>query len=151
MPARHAASTTNRPNTQICTKAIPDEPHPMTIYYHPSEQKVEVGEARPYCYCKKHISRGHSLCANTVAFGTFPGFCEILLQYAKMSSLWGGGGGMCILFEICEKRPFQKCRVVGGYRCIISIRVAYLSGTDRNMPTRSVFRDRRDCCLVCAR
>ena len=27
----------------------------------------------------------------------------------------------------------------------------YLSETVRNMPTRSVFRDRRDCCLVCAR
>ena len=24
------------------------------------------------------------------------------------------GGGMCILFEICEKRPFQKCMVWGG-------------------------------------
>ena len=21
----------------------------------------------------------------------------------------GGGGGMCILFEICKKTPFQKC------------------------------------------
>ena len=29
--------------------------------------------------------------------------------------------------------------------------VIYLSGTERNMPTRSVFRDHRDCCLVCAR
>ena len=24
------------------------------------------------------------------------------------------GGGMCILFEICEKRPFQKCMGWGG-------------------------------------
>ena len=33
----------------------------------------------------------------------------------------------------------------------LSAELAEHSGTDRNMPTRSVFRDRRDCCLVCAR
>ena len=26
----------------------------------------------------------------------------------------GGGGGMCMLFEICEKTPFQKCMGWGG-------------------------------------
>ena len=60
-----------------------------------------------------YISRGHSLCANTVGFGTFTGFFELLVQCAKIPSR-GGGGGMCILFEICEKRPFQKCMGRGG-------------------------------------
>ena len=36
------------------------------------------------------ICRGHSLCANTVGFGTFPGFYELLVQCAKISSRWGG-------------------------------------------------------------
>ena len=36
-------------------------------------------------------------------------------------ALGGGGRGMCILFEICEKRPFQKCMGWGG--------VAFLSTT----------------------
>ena len=35
-------------------------------------------------------------------------FLQLLLPCANMLSL-GGGGGMCILFEICKKRPFQKC------------------------------------------
>ena len=26
-----------------------------------------------------------------------------------------GAGGMCMLFEICEKRPFQKCMGWGGW------------------------------------
>ena len=60
----------------------------------------------------RHISRGHSECANAVGFGVFPGVFELLVQCAKISSLWVGG--MCILFEICEKRPFQKCMGGGG-------------------------------------
>ena len=35
-----------------------------------------------------HISRGHSVCANMVGFGTFPGFCELLVQ--NFVSLGGG-------------------------------------------------------------
>ena len=31
------------------------------------------------------------------------------LPFPCTLSLRGGGGGMCILFEICEKMPFQKC------------------------------------------
>ena len=38
-----------------------------------------------------HISRDHSECANTVGFDTFPGFYELLVQCAKISSRWGGG------------------------------------------------------------
>ena len=31
-------------------------------------------------------------------FGIFPGFCEFLVQCAKISSLWGGGGGYVYTF-----------------------------------------------------
>ena len=58
-----------------------------------------------------NLSRPHSLCANTVGFGIFPPFCELFVQCAKISSLWGGMG---TFFEICEKRPFQKCMGWGG-------------------------------------
>ena len=56
----------------------------------------------------QHISRGRSEYANFLGFGTFRQFLQLLLPCANMSSL-GGGGGMCILFEICKKTPFQKC------------------------------------------
>ena len=58
------------------------------------------------------IPRNFRIC--TVS--TFHGFSELLVQCAKISSLWGGG--MCILFEICEKRPFQKCMGGGGSETI---------------------------------
>ena len=61
----------------------------------------------------QHISRPHSECANSVGFGNFTSFSALFAQCAKMLFL-GGGGGMCILFEICVKRPFQKYRVGGG-------------------------------------
>ena len=41
-------------------------------------------------------------------FGNFYNFC---LDVQTCRHL---GGGMCILFEICEKRPFQKCMGWGG-------------------------------------
>ena len=34
------------------------------------------------------------------------GFLHFSSRAPKFRSV---GGGMCILFEICEKRPFQKC------------------------------------------
>ena len=34
--------------------------------------------------------------------------------YGQSIRPFGGGGGMCILVEICEKRPFQKCMGWGG-------------------------------------
>ena len=58
---------------------------------------------------KRHISRRHSEHANFLGFGTFRQFLQLLLPCANMSSPGGGGGGMCILFEICKKTPFQKC------------------------------------------
>ena len=62
-------------------------------------------------YCM-HISLGHSVYANTEQIHIFPGFSQLLVQCTKMSLPWGGG--MCMLFEICEKRPFQKCMGWGG-------------------------------------
>ena len=52
-------------------------------------------------YCEAsliHISRGHLVCANTVGFGTFLGFCELLVQCTKISSLFFGGGGYVYTF-----------------------------------------------------
>ena len=43
-------------------------------------------------------------------FGNFYNFCSDVQTCPHL----GGGGGMCILFEICEKRPFQKCMGWGG-------------------------------------
>ena len=48
---------------------------------------------------KGHISRGHSEPAKFLGFGTFRHFLQFVLPCANMSS--PGGGGMCILFEIC--------------------------------------------------
>ena len=50
----------------------------------------ELGVAVQLCEALWEISRGHSLCANTVGFGTFPGFYELLVQCAKISSRWEG-------------------------------------------------------------
>ena len=41
----------------------------------------------------------------------FQGFLNFLSKAPKFHSV---GGGMCILLEICEKRPFQKCMGWGG-------------------------------------
>ena len=43
-------------------------------------------------------------------FGTFYNFCFRVQTCRHL----GGGGGMCILFEICKKTPFQKCVGLGG-------------------------------------
>ena len=82
---------------------------PLALFGKPSEGKLGFGMAY-------NISRDHSLCANAVVFGTFPGFYEVLVQCAKISSCWGGSMG--ILFEICEKRPFPKCMGWGGGKMI---------------------------------
>ena len=44
-------------------------------------------------------------------FALFQGFLNFSSNAPKFRSV---GGGMCILFEICEKRPFQKCMSKGG-------------------------------------
>ena len=44
-------------------------------------------------------------------FGIFYEFC-FHVQTCRHPG--GGGGGMCILFEICKKTPFQKCMGLGG-------------------------------------
>ena len=62
-----------------------------------------------------YISRGHSEYANSVGFGTFPGFSDLLVRYAKISSRWGGGGGVCVyFFKICTKRLFGSVISHGG-------------------------------------
>ena len=53
-----------------------------------------------------NISQGHSECANSVGLAFFSGFLRFSPNAPKYRCL---GGGMCILFEICERRPFQKC------------------------------------------
>ena len=40
-------------------------------------------------------------------FALFQGFLNFLSNAPKFRSV--GGEGMCVLFEICEKRAFQKC------------------------------------------
>ena len=46
-------------------------------------------------------------------FAIFRGFFKFWSNAPKFRSV---GGGVCMLFEICEKRPFQKCMVWGGGR-----------------------------------
>jgi hypothetical protein len=41
-------------------------------------------------------------------FGTFYNFCFCVQTCRHL------GGGMCILFEMCKKTPFQKCMGLGG-------------------------------------
>ena len=83
--------------------------------------KIAIFAFQPFKTCskqpnqEKHISRGHSVCANTVGFATFPGFCDLLVQCAKISSLWGGmrpfGG---IFFKSVRKGCFRNVWVGGG-------------------------------------
>ena len=47
------------------------------------------------------------------AFTFFQNFLNFWSNAPKCRHL-GGGGGMCMLFEICEKMPFQKCMGWGG-------------------------------------
>ena len=44
-------------------------------------------------------------------FAIFQGFLTFWSNALKFRSV---GGGMCMLFEICEKRLFQKCMGWGG-------------------------------------
>ena len=44
-------------------------------------------------------------------FAIFQGFLTFWSNALKFRSI---GGGMCMLFEICEKRLFQKCMGWGG-------------------------------------
>ena len=62
-----------------------------------------------------NISRPHPLCANLVCFATFWFFFYNFCSDVQTCQHVCVGGGVCILFEICEKRPFQKCMSwVGG-------------------------------------
>ena len=53
----------------------------------------------------------------------FRHFSAISTTFASMCKhvvTWGGGGGMCILFEICKKTAFQKCMGWGRGVCHFS-------------------------------
>ena len=41
-------------------------------------------------------------------------FQDFLTFWSNALNFHSVGGGMCMLFEICEKRPFQKCMGWGG-------------------------------------
>ena len=47
-------------------------------------------------------------------FTFFQTFLNFWSNAPKCRHLGGGGGGMCMLFEICEKTSFQKCMGWGG-------------------------------------
>ena len=64
-------------------------------------------------YTAPHISRPHSVCANFVCFATFWVFFTIPPPPPMCKHVTTlGGGYVFFFFEICEKRPFQKC--MGG-------------------------------------
>ena len=65
-----------------------------------------------------HISLGHPEGANTEQIRNFSGFSHVLVQCTKISFR---RGGMCMLFEICEKRPFQKFMGLGGGAYVVTI------------------------------
>ena len=61
----------------------------------------------------RHGPLGGPLCGNVEQIRIFAWFSQFFVQCTKIS-FRRGGGGMCILFKICEKRPFQKCMGCGG-------------------------------------
>ena len=69
---------------------------------------------RNYTLCKPSQSQIKSLwdihnMPTRSKFTFFQVFLNFWSNAPKCCSLGGGGGGMCMLSEICEKRPFQKC------------------------------------------
>ena len=57
---------------------------------------ISAGPDLNCCYWWSHISRGHSVCANAVAFDTFSGFSQLLVRCTKIP--FPGGGGVCVYF-----------------------------------------------------
>ena len=66
-----------------------------------------VGHREPYLSGTSRICQSG---ANSQFFRVFSTFGPMHQNVVTS----GGGGGMCMLFEICEKRPFQKCMGWGG-------------------------------------
>ena len=64
---------------------------------------------------KKKVSRVFSLAISLGDIHNMPTrskfvYFQCFLHFsARAPKFRSVGGGMCILFEICEKRPFQKC------------------------------------------
>ena len=76
------------------------------------------GQQEMHCKYKK---KGQTICLGDIRnllirskFAFFSRFSQFLVQCTKMSFQRGGGGGMWKLFEIREKRAFQKCMGWGG-------------------------------------
>ena len=55
-----------------------------------------------------YISQGHLLYANMLGFGSFPWFSELLVQCAKISFRWGGGGRPLWGIPFNAKTQLQK-------------------------------------------
>ena len=68
-----------------------------------------AARGHPRAFKGFHISWGHSECANAVWVLTlFLGFPNFWSDAPNFFSWKRGGGVMCILFEICEKRLLQN-------------------------------------------
>ena len=65
-------------------------------------------------YCRAYLSGTFRTC-QLRGLWHFSAFSTSFASMCKHVITWGGGGGgMCILFEICKKTPFQKCMGWGG-------------------------------------
>ena len=69
------------------------------------------GGLEPKALCTKN-SPNQYLLPTRSKFPFFQTFLNFWSNAPKCRHL--GGGGMCMLFEICEKTPFQKCMGKGG-------------------------------------
>ena len=70
------------------------------------------------CNTHAHISLGDIQNLPTLwVLALFGSFCNFRFHVQTCRHL---GGGMCILFEICKKTPFQKCMGLGGRGCHFS-------------------------------
>ena len=86
-------------------EALPQPCHKLGLSLSVVSQKSRVHTHNKRTFVL-HVSLGHSLDANVEQIRSFSGICQVLVKYTQISF---PERGMCILFEICEKRPFQKC------------------------------------------
>ena len=83
----------------------PTIPPPLLQSFLPLHLYLKVISTMRRSFQATYLS-GTFIVRHSVGFGIFPGVFELFVQCAKILFPWGG---MWILFEICEKRPFQKC------------------------------------------
>ena len=120
LPDPRSPRTAARPLVTTAPVYEAHGPAPPTRPHHRPPSGPDIQEVTPPPPPRPLPSRPHPLCANFVRFGTFGLFFYIFTPMCKHVSTWGGVGGMCILFEICQKRLAQKCWVGwgwGGDRC----------------------------------